>query len=360
MHWVFFAWVAGCGSGGSGDGSVLPGEDGAVTVDGGNPTDGSAGDLSTADLGPLTVSCHLDGPTLLVRQPASGPSSTLARLPLSFSHAASGIKITSVTQTNTGGTTPIRTWNASTFAGPPGFTGSAIPTTGNTSAGVLFSATDASLQSEVDACGVAPWKRPSGQLHVVGSTQEGGEFAVDCGYGLSYGGNNAEPLRFACARGLAGWLGGSGSDAPAISQFAVPIAGVLASAGVHVHNIDAAALSGVSATAGTVTGHARQVVPPACPMGDPAPWTLGAGIHELWNGTSSAQIWSGPVAPSTEEYVHWLFQQDGAMLPSGLCVPAGMGIDSCPPPILQVVITGTSSAGTYQWESDLFECYTHS
>jgi hypothetical protein len=330
--------------------------DAPAADDGSVAGDGATADLLAPDAGPLLVSCAVDPPYLVVVQPASGDPVTLVRVPLSFSRAANGIKVDAVTQLNNAiAPVTLRTWDISTFSGPPGFAGSAVPMVGQKAA-VRFTAKATSLAAESDACTSAPWKRPGGTLHVVGSTTEGGAFEVDCSYGLSLGGSSPERLRFACAKGVAGWLGGNGSESPGILATSVPAVALLANGGVHVQNLDAAAtLSGLTATGALVTGHH----PPAglsCPTStDPAPWPLSAGTHTLWTGGNSSQTWNGPVAPLEQADANWLFQQNGAAPAPGFCA-ASTSPPTCPPPVLQLVLTGSSSAGSYQWESDLFTC----
>ena len=133
---------------------------------------------------------------------------------------------------------------------------------------------------------------------------------------------------------------------------------LLASSGIHAHNIATTDATGFIASGATVTAHVSTVLPPGvtCPTTDPPAWTLGAGMHTLWNGSDTTHIWSGPVAPNAEADANWMFEQNGAGAMSGFCVPPSTGTMDCPPPVLQIVLTGTSAAGPFEWESELFQC----
>ncbi len=335
--------------------------DDAAPSDGGRPHDGAmSADAPAVDGGALKVSCGYDTPTLVVtRSSGGGPATTLLRLPLQFSGAASGITISSVTQRAAdSGMTTIRDWKVASLVPPAGFAGSVAPSSGYPNPTVLFTATAGALTSETDACAQKPWDRPGGTIHVSGTTKEAGGFEVDCGYGLSFGGNGAEPLRFACATGTPGWLGGQGSESPGITYVTSPIEAVLAAAGVHAYGAASAPVTGFTVTGATLTAHVSAIVPPGvmCPMTDPAPWTLTGGMSTLWNGPDSSHVWSGPVTPGQQADANWFYQLSGAMPMSGYCVPASVDPMSCPPPVDQAVITGMSSAGPFAWESDLFNC----
>jgi hypothetical protein len=86
-------------------------------------------------------------------------------------------------------------------------------------------------------------------------------------------------------------------------------------------------------------------------------WTLTSGSNTLWNGPSSTHTWSGPVTPGAQADANWQYELNGAMPMSGYCVPNSLTPMSCPAPVNQVVLTGTSSAGPFQSESDLFNCF---
>lgn len=320
----------------------------------------AATDAPMTDGGALTVTCAYDTPFVIVAQSTgAGPATTVLRLPLQFSGAASGITLTSVTQLESGTpSTTVRTWDVASIHGPAGFTGTATPMSGYPNPVVRFTATAPSVNLETTACSQRPWQRPAGTLHVVGSTTEGGHFEVDCSLGLNYGGRGPEPLRFACAHGVPGWLGGGGSQSPSIGSVTTPIVALLASSGIHAHNIGTADATGFTALGATLSAHVSTVLPPGvtCPTTDPPAWTLGTGMHTLWNGSSSANVWSGPVAPGSEADANWMFQQNGVGTMSGYCAPPSTGTMDCPPPVIQVVLTGTSSAGPFEWESDLFQC----
>jgi hypothetical protein len=333
-----------------GDAAVAAGPDAGVP-------DAALGDSAMqpqlGDLGPLSVSCALGSPYLVVTKPPMGDSTTLVRVPLHFSHAATGVSITSVTQLSEASGATLRTWDGSQLQGPPGWNGTATPDVGATDATVLWTVSTTALAAETAACAQPPWARTGGTFHVVGSTNEGGGFAVDCSYDLHYHGASGEPIPFACASGVAGWLGDtSGMDIQTVTN---PIVALLVETGVHVHNL-AAAVDGFTATGLTIYAHAPGGGMPGCPSEDPAPAALSGGMETLWRGTSGTQIWSGPVAPGEELLdVGLEYQQIGATSPPGFCVKASTMM-TCPPMVLELTITGTSSAGAYRWESSLFTC----
>ena len=81
---------------------------------------------------------------------------------------------------------------------------------------------------------------------------------------------------------------------------------------------------------------------------------------QLWKGQSSNEIWSGPAPASAEAWANWMWQLVGVQFPAGVCfkpstTPPEPGKE-CTRPILQIELTGTSSAGPWTWESDLFQC----
>jgi hypothetical protein len=329
-----------------GAGPVTPGD--ASVVDG-------AVSPQLGDLGPLEVSCGgLNLPYLVVTHPPSGPDTTLVRVALRFSHAATEVTISSVSQLSSDmPATTLRTWDATQLAGPPGWSGTATPDVGQTAAVVVWTGTASALAVESSACTLPPWQRPGGTLHVVGSTHEGGAFATDCSYSLRYNGALPEKLPLACAAGVAGWV-----DDVDLNTTTTPIVALTVYTGVHVYDLAGTALDGITATGATVYGHAG-VPMPGCSTGDPAPWTLSGGDYTLWRGSGSMQVWDGPVTPGAQVDANLLYALNGGVPMAGFCPMGATGPMSCPPRLLQIALSGNSSAGAYRFESSLFDCTTH-
>ncbi len=333
-----------------------------AAADGGSPVDGQAPADSTSppgDGGAVSVTCGYETPILVVTQSPGNGASTLLRLPLRFSAAASGITVTAVTQLSPGDAgTVLRTWSTASLQPPAGFSGSFTPLNETPQPSLLFTASTTSLMTETDSCKQPPWNRDGGTIHVTGTTHESGAFALDCSYGNDEG-LGGLPLPFACATGIPGWLGGDGSDTPSIQPITSPVVTLLASAGLGVFNPGASAATGFVATGATITAHVNPgpMMPGVtCPMTDPAPWSLQGGMTTLWSGGGSQDTWSGPAAPGQEADANWFYQLSGGSAMAGFCVPASMNPMSCPPPMDQIVVTGMSSSGAFQWESNLFMC----
>jgi hypothetical protein len=79
-------------------------------------------------------------------------------------------------------------------------------------------------------------------------------------------------------------------------------------------------------------------------------------MNTLWSGGGSMDTWSGPAGANVETDANWFYQLSGGTAMAGYCSAPSMGAMTCPLAADQVVLTGTSSAGPFQWESNLFNC----
>ena len=333
-------------------GVMLPdagaGSDGGVVV---TPTDGAV------PTGPVEVHCHVhDGPALVITQPWDGdPEHTraLARVRLWFDAPATGIAIDEVARVAPDGAVAW-TWDGTLFAGPEGFDGTVTGPDGIALPMVLFTATDDAQPADIALCDASPVQRDAGHLVVRGRTDQSGMFETTCE--LSNTGLFDSDLRVACARGVPGFLHG-------IASFG--------SATEHSIMYAESQLAGYADTTGPITGLAADgltvrsfveddVFAPACAPAQT--WDVPGGTHQIWRGRTSDDIYTGPIAPSTEESAFY-FWQAGGSIPSGFCFPPDTGVpppeDECRRPQVQFVVAGTSSAGPWEWESGVFTCYEH-
>ena len=324
-----------------------PGADGAAP-----PADGASPDL---DAGAVTVQCsNGNGPIVVVTRDVAGSTDDLAllRIPLWFSGAASGISITSVRQLDAAEGL-VRDWLVSTLAPPSGFDGHAVPRDGYPNPLILFTATAPATMGELALCEGAVTVR-AGAVEITGVANEGVPLAVRCGLGLAYGGRGPEQLPLRCARGVPGWLENISTN---ITQVTAPIVATLVESIATVHGVGAAPIDTFVSSAGTVSGaSAPDGFDPACFA--PVEWST-MGRNNLWRGMTSEAVWSGPVAPGTEETVWWWSQSDRTV-PEGTCAVPDMGMPGpsmCTPPVTRLVLRGTSSAGAWEWETGIFTCY---
>jgi hypothetical protein len=327
--------------------ALVPDEDGGVGSDGGPPS----------DAGTVGVNCSgAHGPVIVVTRGVGGTSSdeTLLRIPLWFSGAASGIAITSVEQRDSDGAI-VRTWPAGELTPPAGFDGRAVPRDGVPSPTVLFTATAGAHDHELTLCdGELVAREGAGLVAIDGSTNEGGAFHVECRLGLDFGGRGMERLPFRCARGVAGWLD---TNSTRVFQATAPIIAALVEARPTIHALGPM-LDGFNSTTEAVVlaSSADDFGLPACHP--PVEWRTTTDRQFFWRGMSSEDVWTGPVAAGTEESVNW-FSQTNESLPEGICAVPDMGgmPPTCYQPSTRVLLRGTSSAGAWEWESDLFTCY---
>jgi hypothetical protein len=363
------ALSTGCGS--SGGGSVAPGTGAnggggnggsGATASGGaagaGASGGSAGATSSGGSGaggPVTMSC--DAPSLIVVRDvegSGGKAESIARLALSLSGPVTGLQITGVEQVDLQAQT-LRSWAGADFTGPPGFDGSVQADDTNQYRVALWASAPA-LQAETDACDLKPWER-SGTLKVSAVTNEGGPIQFDCGLGLGLGGRGPESLRWTCAKGLPGWLDGM----TGIENVAAPVTAALADSTIHVLNSSANAYSGFAADGATLAAYFADGFSKPC-TAPPESWDFPPGTHDLWRGQSSNDAWSGPVAPGENDWAYWMWQLVGAQFPQGVCFvpdpnPPTDPTQICEEPVLGLTLSGNSSAGSWEWESDLFQCY---
>jgi hypothetical protein len=333
---------AGTGTGGGAAGEAGSGSGGA------SGSGGSAGGSSP------TAQCQdpKGGPVLVIvsdPEGATGKADAVLRVPLSFSAPVSGLVLGSVEQRDAGDQL-LRSWNAADFSGPPGFDGNVAWDNGQ--APVVLVARTTALEVETEGCALAAWER-KGKVTVAGSTNEGGAFEVECDVGNSY----YSGQRWSCAKGLPGWLYGQTSVTNTITPY--PFA--LADSTIHVQNTSASAWTSFAVTGATLHAGFTSSFDPPC-TSPPETWELADGKHDLWRGQTSDDKWSGPVAPGSHDWANWFWQKSGAQLPDGVCFkpstePPTDPFDQCQNPILQLMLRGTSSAGAWEWESDLFECY---
>lgn len=352
--------LSGCGDGGSPDGGGVdapPGTDAGVSTDGGGDDAGS----TPTDAGPPgdggmpMVRCWTqDGPTLVVTRDApSGGDEALLRLELGFLGGATGIVLDEVVEYD-GGDAEVRRWDPAGLRPPDGFTGAAEVSSGRPEPRVVWTAIEPATPSELAVCEQTWYERNGGRVDVSGHT-DAGSFEVSCGLYWSPAALD-EQLRFACARGVPGWL----PDAyDGISDIETPVDFVLMGTTAAAYGNAAAPITGFVATEVDVRSHLDTGFFGMCsaPM---ELWEPRGGTHTLWNGTSSTETWSGPIAPETIEDFHWDYQMMGDA-PAGFCIPPDDGMtppeETCPPPSLQFVVRGTSSAGPWEWESAAFTCY---
>ncbi len=355
------------GTGGSGGAGATAGSGGFATGgtagSGGLAAGGTAGSGASAGSGGgggISVACQdlNGGPTLLVVSDAAGAagkSETVLRIPLSFGGPVTGLTLDSVEEQDGSGTT-LRAWTASDFHGPPGFDGSVQADPANYYEAVL-AASAPSVQAETDACAAKPWER-NGKVIAKGTTHEGGPFQVECGLALGLGGKGPESLRFACAKGLPGWL----EEQTGISNVTSPVLAALAQSEIHVENTSSAAWDGFVATSATLHAYFADTFLKPC-TSPPDTWDFPAnGLHQLWRGQTSNDAWSGPVAAGTTDWANWMWQLTGIQFPDGVCFapnpqPPPDPSQMCQEPMLQITLSGSSGAGAWQWESDLFDCY---
>lgn len=328
---------------------------GRPSTDAEPPGDASGLDAGPSDAGPreLTVRCRgNDGPTVTVTRTGLDATSLL-RLELSFEGGASGIALDEVVQRDAADV-EVRSWDVSGIAGPPDFAGRVEAREGVPSPTVVFTAVAPSTSSEVEVCD-GPWHaRDGGRVDVRGRTAEGGAFEASCALGWDPA-SLGESLAFACARGVPGWLP---QAFDAVSDVETPSDDVLLGTTAAAYGIGASAITDFVATEADVRVHAAEPFGFGdCP--EPAPlWEVRGATHTLWRGSSSEEVWSGPLAPGALEAFHWFAVVDGDA-PSDACVVPDVEAppeDSCPTPSLQIVLRGTSSAGPWEWESDAFTC----
>lgn len=320
--------------GGSDAGDTVPGDGGTVRV---------------------SVSCHAhDGPSLVVTRPWDGSAEgarALARVRLRFDAPATGITIDEVERV-TSDDAVAWTWDGALFAGPEGFDGTVSGPPGIALPMVLFAAAQDATPEDVELCDASPVERDGGRLVVRGRTDQSGAFETTCE--LSNIALFDSDLRVACARGVPGFLHGIASlgDSPehGIMYVDSEIAGY-ADTSASVTAIAASALT------------ARTFVEddpffPACAAAQT--WEVPGGTHQIWRGRTSDDTYTGPIAPSTEESAFYMWQAPGS-IPAGFCFPPDTGAPSpdeeCRRPLVQLLVTGTSSAGPWEWEGGVFTCY---
>ena len=356
--WVLWA-VSGCDA-------APPTADSGARSDSGPRADAATGDTGLAvdagrgiDGGPEadggvapTVRCvNGTGPLLIITRDdlLRTGSSAVARLPIQITGAATGLQILSVDETLDGA--PVRSWDVATLRAPSGFDGTVTPVPGDPSPTTLFTAVTDAESVELAQCDLPPWSRVDGELAVRLRTNETGELTVRCALAVGFGGRGPEPLDFACARGVPGWLG----ERPSLSGITSPALIRLMDSPVHAHNSGTTLADGFVATGATLRNTTATFAgETAC--APPTEWTATAGTHLLWRGASGADVWSGPVAPGAEERAGWLWQEPGA-IPAGFCYPGRLGPPTeCLRPTISLTLRGTSSVGAWEWESDLFDC----
>jgi hypothetical protein len=336
------------GDGGA-DGDLIPRTDGDVGGDTG--LGGDAAVLPDGSEPGVNVTCNVhDGPSLVITRPWSGGgvARTLARVDLAFDGAATGVVIEEVVRMDADGAI-LRTWDGAAFAAP-GFDGTVSPREGVPTPVVHFTAADDALASDVERCDAEPLARNGGSFIVRGMTRESGAFETSCT--LSNERLFDSDLRFACARGLSGYLFGYPGFGTA-TEHAITIA----ESQIAAYGDAPAAIDGIVADGLTVRSFVEDAgFIPVC--GPAQTWDATGGTHAIWRGMTSTDIFSGPVAPGTEERAQYFFQVPGAG-PTGFCFPPGPAdpADECLRPALQLVVTGTSSAGPWEWEGGVFTCY---
>lgn len=336
----------GSDAGAAGDGGVFDAGEGTDA----GPPEGDAGPPVTE----TSVRCWgFDAPTITVtRDSAGGGDEAMLRLELAFEGGASGIAIEHIVQTDASDA-EVRRWDPASLTPPDGFTGRADTRDGVPEPRVIWTATDAATASELALC-EQPWhSRAGGRIDVTGRT-DAGPFDVSCSLDWQPRGVG-EQLRFACARGVTGYL----PDAyDAISDITDPVDWVLLGTRAEAYGNADAPIEGLVATEVEVRSYLDTTFDPHC--SEPSPlWSPSGGTHTLWRGMTSEDVYAGPVAPGRLERFWWDYQQAGSAAP-GYCVPPDDGSappdEYCSPPALQIVVRGTSSAGPWEWESDAFTC----
>jgi hypothetical protein len=336
------------------DAGVVMLPDGGAGWDGGvvvTPTDGAM------PTGPVEVRCYVhDGPALVITQPWDGDpegARALARVRMHFDAPARGIAIDEVARVASDGAVAW-TWDGAHFAGPEGFDGTVTAPDGIALPTVLFTATDDAQPEDIALCDVSPVQRDAGHLVVRGRTDQSGAFETTCE--LSNIGLFDSDLRVACARGLPGFLHGIASFGSATEHSIM-----YAESQVAGYADTTRSITGLAADGLTVRSLVEDdVFMPACAAAQT--WEVPGGTHQIWRGRTSDDTYTGPIAPSTEESAFYFWQAPGT-IPSGFCFPPDMGPtppeDECRRPQVQLVVTGTSSAGPWEWESGVFTCYEH-
>jgi hypothetical protein len=325
------------------DAALEPRPDGA-TFDGG----------SIGDAGAVTAICAYDAPYLVVTRDDAlhGRSSAVVRVALQFDGAVSDVTVLRVDERLE--TTLVRTWAAETLAPPAGFDGRLVPVAGDPSPRVTFLGVADALEAELDVCANERWDRGQGSLEITLSTRETGEVSITCPLGVEFAGRGPEPLRIACAEGIPGWLA-----RPSVSNVREPIVAALMEPELAIVNSGAAPVGSFVADAARVHTHVEPF-PFERSCAEPTEYEPAAGIHEIWRGRTSEDVWSGPVAPGTEERANWFWQMAGELLPAGTCIapdPTPTPEEECVPPVVALDVEGSSSAGRYRFESPLFTCY---
>ena len=342
------------------DGESTPPDDAAVGRDSESSPDtavppdsaitDAAGDAPT---GTTEIRCYdFDGPSIVVTRMPDGSAETLLRVELGFRGGATGIVVDEVVQRDPLDQV-VRRWTAPNAV--PGFDGTLAARPGFPEPRAVWTATAPSDASELAVCDQPWYQRAGGHLEVSGATAQTGPFSVRCELNWHPAALD-ESLRFACARGIPGWLP---DTFDALTDVSTPIDVVLLGTAAAAYGNSPADVTGLVATEVTVRSHLDTVFNPSC-LEPVETWDPTGGAHTIWNGTSSTQIWSGPIPPGEIADFHWSFQVDGDA-PSGYCVAPDDGTlppgEACPAPSLQVVLRGTSSAGDWEWESDAFGCY---
>lgn len=332
------------------DGGPPRATDGGGIADGGSYDGGTAGDAGNVQIG-----CAYDAPHLVVTRDdvLHGRSSTTLRLVVQAMGEVNDLRVMRVDERI--GDAMVRAWDVASLAAPAGFDGRLAPVEGNPSPRVLFLGVADATEAELDVCELDPWARGTGSLEVTVSTRETGAVSFACQLGLTYSGRGPEPIRISCAEGVPGFL-----RHPRMSSIRTPVTASVVDAEIDFVNpgagapVDSFAADVLAARTHTETF----VLEEAC--AEPATYAPAGGRHDLWRGMTSSDVWSGPVAPRTEERLNWFWQIAGELLPDGFCIapdPMPMPGMECLRPVISLEVGGTSSAGRWRVESDLFDCY---
>jgi hypothetical protein len=326
-----------------------PGSDGGGGLDGSSSDGGIAGDGGNVQIG-----CAYDAPHLVITRDdvLHGRSSATLRLALRAMGEVNDLRVMRVDERI--GDAMVRAWDVATLAAPPGFDGRLLPREGMPSPTVLFlGATDAT-EEELAVCALDPWARGDGSLEVTVSTRETGEVSFSCPLGLAYAGRGPEPIRVSCAEGVPGFLRNA-----RMSDIVMPVTASVIDSEIVFVNSGAAAVDAFGADVLAARTH-TETFPIERACADPATYMPGGGRHDLWRGRTSSDVWSGPVAPRTEERVNWFWQIPGELLPAGFCIapdPMPVPGTECLRPVISLEVGGTSSVGRWRFESALFDCY---